>query len=181
MPPLSDTHLIVIRGNSGSGKSTVAQRLRLQAGRGWALVEQDFLRRIVLREREHERDSHHGHGHHDTPSLAPAFIAHNVTFLLQHGYHVILEGILHSPRYGDMLRTLAEAHNGPALFVYLDASFEETVKRHATRPQASEFTPAHMREWYSARDLLGQPTEMVIPENSTLDQTLAAITTAAGL
>jgi uridine kinase len=44
--------LVVIRGNSGSGKSTVTRELRHRYGRGCALVEQDYLRRMVLRERD---------------------------------------------------------------------------------------------------------------------------------
>jgi uridine kinase len=35
------TKLIVIRGNSGSGKSSVAREVRHRYGRGCALVEQD--------------------------------------------------------------------------------------------------------------------------------------------
>jgi 2-phosphoglycerate kinase len=44
--------LIVIRGNSGSGKTTAAHEVRWRYGRGCALVEQDYLRRIVLREHD---------------------------------------------------------------------------------------------------------------------------------
>lgn len=46
----SATRLIVLRGNSGSGKSSVAREVRARFGRGCALVEQDYLRRILLRE-----------------------------------------------------------------------------------------------------------------------------------
>jgi 2-phosphoglycerate kinase len=44
--------LIVIRGNSGSGKSAVAAEIRRRYGRGLALVGQDNLRRHVLREHD---------------------------------------------------------------------------------------------------------------------------------
>src|ERR1700689_4815453 len=44
--------LIVIRGNSASGKSAVAAELRRRHGRGLAIVGQDNLRRQVLRERD---------------------------------------------------------------------------------------------------------------------------------
>ena len=47
-----ETRLIVLRGNSASGKSTVAASLRDRFGRGLALVAQDNLRRQVLRERD---------------------------------------------------------------------------------------------------------------------------------
>jgi hypothetical protein len=44
-----ETRLIVLRGNSASGKSSVAAGLRDRFGRGLALVGRDNLRRIVLR------------------------------------------------------------------------------------------------------------------------------------
>lgn len=44
------TRLVILRGDSASGKSTIAQRLRERLGRGVAWVEQDYLRRTVLRE-----------------------------------------------------------------------------------------------------------------------------------
>lgn len=47
-----ETRPVVLRGNSASGKSSVAAGLRERFGRGLALVSQDNLRRIVLRERD---------------------------------------------------------------------------------------------------------------------------------
>lgn len=44
-----DTRLVVIRGNSASGKSSVAQGLRDHYGRGVAIVGEDVIRRNVLR------------------------------------------------------------------------------------------------------------------------------------
>lgn len=164
-----ETRLVVIRGNSGSGKSTIARRLRHEYGRGCALVEQDYLRRIVLRER-------------DLPGgNAAALIEQTVRFALDHGYHAVLEGILLRDRYGPMLTALRKAHLGRTSVFYLDVSLAETLRRHRTRPQATEFTPADMRGWYAPRDLLGVDDEQVIPESSTLDATVARIAAAAGL
>jgi predicted kinase len=161
--------LVVIRGNSGSGKSTVARELRLRYGRGCALVEQDYLRRVVLREE-------------DRPGgLAPSFIAHAATFILANGYHVVLEGILSADRYRDALDELRRAHRGPAFFFYLDVSLEETLRRHETRPQAAEFTADQMRGWYKAGDLLGFGREQIIPEASTIEETVTHIAAIAGL
>jgi uridine kinase len=42
---VTPTRLIVLRGNSGSGQSTVARAVRERYGRGCALVEQFHLRR----------------------------------------------------------------------------------------------------------------------------------------
>ena len=47
-----ETRLVVVRGNSASGKSSVAAGLRERFGLGLALVGQDNLRRIVLWECE---------------------------------------------------------------------------------------------------------------------------------
>ena len=161
--------LVVIRGNSGSGKSTVARELRLRYGRGCALVEQDYLRRQVLRER-------------DLPGgLAPAFITHTVTFLLANRYHVVLDGIFSAGKYGRALDELRRVHRGPTFFFYLDVSLEETLRRHGTRPQATEFTEDQMRGWYRPKDLLGFAGEQLIPEASTTEETLTFIAAATGL
>ncbi len=40
--------LIMLRGNSGSGKSTVAKELQKRCGRGILLLSQDAVRREIL-------------------------------------------------------------------------------------------------------------------------------------
>ncbi|MEU4779212.1 kinase [Micromonospora sp. NPDC023633] len=163
------TILVCVRGNSGSGKSSIARQLRRRHGRGCALIEQDYLRRVVLRER-------------DKPGgAAPALIEQTVRFALDHGYHVVLEGILHTSRYRAMLTALRDGHLGRSLFVYLDVSLPETLRRHLTRPQAGEFTAAQMSGWYAAHDVLGWPDELVLPETTTLEDAVGAIAVAAGL
>lgn len=75
-------HLIVIRGNSGAGKTTLARWLQLAMGRGTANIGQDHFRRVVLRE-------------HDLPDADNiGLIAQRARHCLAIGYHVILEGIL---------------------------------------------------------------------------------------
>jgi deoxyadenosine/deoxycytidine kinase len=161
---VSTPKLIIIRGNSASGKSTVARALRLRYGRGCALVEQDYLRRVLLR--EHDSVPH---------PIAAGLIVLAARFALDHGYHAIVEGILDRQRYGPMLGDLIAWHTGPASVFYLAASFEETLRRHATRPQATEFSGARMREWFREHDVLGLPGEVVVPQESTLVDTLELI------
>jgi len=156
--------LIVIRGNSGSGKSTVAREVRLRYGRGCALVEQDYLRRVLLREHESVQEP-----------ITPELIGLSVRFALEHGYHVILEGILDRVRYGEAIAALQREHEDATYLFYLDVAFEETLRRHATRPQAAEFTGEHMRDWYRPSDLLALPGERIIPESSTQEETIALI------
>jgi predicted kinase len=171
-PTQSAPKLIVVRGNSGSGKSTVARAIRdAYGGRGCAIVEQDYLRRTVLRE----------HDATDSGGVAPRFITHAARFTLQHGYHTIVEGILATARYRPALLDLIARHAGEAYVYYLDVTFTETIRRHHTRPQAAEFTPAQMRDWFTADDHLGTPGELIIAETSTLDSTIELILTHSGL
>jgi len=157
------TRLIVIRGNSGSGKSSVAKELREAYGRGVAWVSQDLIRRTILREK-------------DQPGAVNIGLIDEVTrYSLKHGYHVILDGILLADRYEPMLTSLARDHPGLSRFYYLDVSLAETLRRHATRPQAAEFGADDMRGWYRPRDLLGGIREHIIPETSTLQETTSLI------
>lgn len=157
------TRLIILRGNSGSGKTTVARAVRTRYGRGCALVEQDYFRRIVLR--EHDVDG----------GIAPALIAQTVRFALDHGYHVVLEGILARARYGAMLTDLCRTHRGRTAAFYLDIPWEETLRRHATRPQAAEFGEAEMRKWYLPHDLLGIDEERIVDQGLSLAETVELV------
>lgn len=158
--------LAVLRGNSGSGKSTVARELRRRHGRGCALVEQDYLRRTVLWE-------------HDFPGgLAPRLVASTARTALEHGYSVVVEGILTASRYREELLGLAEYR---PTFFWFDVSLAETFRRHATRPLAAEVTTDQMASWYLEADLLGVENEHVIPEASTFEQTVELIARVSGL
>lgn len=162
------THLVVLRGNSGSGKSTTARQLRERLGRGTAWVEQDHVRRVLLRER-------------DVPGAANiGLIDLNVRYALDHGYDVVLEGILVGEWYGDMLRRLTAEHRGATLHYYFDIPFAETVVRHGSRANRHEFGPEAMRDWYRAGDLLEGVEQTVIGPDSTLDETVARILTDLG-
>ncbi|WP_067832604.1 kinase [Actinomadura kijaniata] len=162
--------LIVLRGNSGSGKTTVARRLRLaRPHRDVAVVGQDVVRREILRE-------------HDVPGGANiALIDTIVRHTLDAGYHVILEGILAATRYAPMLEALRRDHDGPSHWYYFDIPFEETLRRHATRPQRDEFGPTEMAAWYRPRDLLPTACEKIIPAGSALPETVHRLLTETSL
>jgi predicted kinase len=161
--------LIVIRGNSASGKSAVAAEIRRRHGRGLAIVGQDNLRRQVLRER-------------DVPGAANIdLIDLTARFALDRGFHVIVEGILYADRYGAMLTALIADRAGAALAYYLDVPWAETLRRHASKPQATEYGEREMRAWYRERDLLPGGLEQVIPDGSALDETVRRIMAESGL
>jgi predicted kinase len=163
------TRLIVLRGNSGSGKSSVARALRSAYGDGIAWVSQDLIRRTILKEK-------------DRPGGANIGLIDQVTrYSLDHDYHVVLDGILDSDRYEPMLAALRRDHAGRSFFYYLEASLAETLRRHDTRREADEFTHADMRSWYRPMDLLTGIAEHVISQTSTLQQTTARIIAETGL
>ncbi|MEV6906073.1 hypothetical protein [Amycolatopsis sp. NPDC051071] len=123
------------------------------------MVAQDVVRRTILKER-------------DMPGGVNIGLISTVTrYALDAGLHVIVEGILHAERYGDMLADLVADHCGRTGVYYLDVTFEESLRRHTTRPQANEFGPEHMREWYHERDLLGLAGEQLVPPTSSLHDT----------
>lgn len=158
-----ETCLVVVRGPSGSGKSTIARALRERMGRGTALVEQDYLRRVLLWEK-------------DVPGAVNIGLINTVVrHALDAGCHVVLEGILTASRYGDMLRTLAADHAGTTVLGFLDVSFEETVRRHATRPQSTQFTGEEMAAWWVPGDRLGVAGEMIVGQESSAEQTVRTL------
>jgi thymidylate kinase len=159
----AETRLVVLRGNSGSGKSTVATLLRDRIGRGVAWVEQDYIRRILLRE-------------HDRPEATNiGLVGHTVRYALDSGYHVILEGILHSGRYGAMLAELTGDHRGTTGHYYFDVPFEETVRRHSFRAQRNDFTAHDMLEWFEPLDLVRSLDQRVVPATCTALETVEMI------
>lgn len=165
----TETRLIILRGNSGSGKSSVAQGIRDRYGRGIAIVGQDNLRRIVLRER-------------DVPGGANiGLIDITARYALDHGYHVVLEGILQRGHYGEMLRGIASDHRGITRAYYFDVSFEETLRRHATKPQATEYGEREMRRWFNPDDLVPGLDEQRISEETSLVGAVDLIMHEAGL
>jgi predicted kinase len=163
--------LIIIRGNSGSGKSTLAREVRqslAQQDIKAALVEQDYLRRTLLKEREVDGG--------DNIDL----IEQTVRFALKRGYWVVLEGMLVFARYGAMLTRLVGCCDRS--FVYwMDISFEETLRRHRTKPNAHEFGEPELRRWWNGHDVSQLPGERVIPAEWALYESVRGILADVGL
>ncbi len=163
------TILVVLRGNSGSGKTTTAREVRLRCGRGIAIVSQDVIRRDLLREK-------------DVPGgVNIGLIDAIARYALDRGYHVILEGILHSTHYGDMLGRLRDEHRGLTVGFYFDVPFEETLRRHASKPQAAEYGEREMRSWYRPLDLVPELEEHRIDASHSLDEAIELVIAGSGL
>ena len=145
--------LIILRGNSGCGKTSTAYLLQRQLGYGTMLVSQDVVRREMLRVKDSESN----------PAIQLMYdlcIYGNSV-----GYTVILEGILSNKKYGAMLHRLLDDFQGEKLIYYFDISFEETVRRHATKPNAHEFGESEMRQWWKDHDILDVPGERLLGDH----------------
>ncbi|MDE3722850.1 AAA family ATPase [Nocardiopsis sp. N85] len=163
----SSSRLIVLRGNSASGKSTVARSLRARYGRGLAIISQDVVRRDVLKEKDRPGAVNVG--------LIDLMVRH----CLAGGFHVVLEGIFHVAHYGEMLTRLVRDHRGHCY--YFDIPFETTLERHATEPVADAFGEAEMRRWWRPRDLLPGGVEEIIDEHNSVEQSMTRILDDCGL
>ena len=158
---------MVVRGNSGSGKSTVARALRSGADVVW--VSQDLLRREVL-------------GARDVPGgLTVDLVDAAARFALDRGCNVVVDGILGASKYGAMLRCLARDHLGVTRAYLLDVPFEETVRRHATKPVADDFGEAELRDWYHPTPLVPGLDETVVGPESSAERTASSIRADIGL
>lgn len=165
--------LIIIRGNSGSGKTTVAKEIRNRIGDGLSddtmLIQQDVLRRDMLRERD-------ALDKHSTIELIELI----AEFGRKQGRMVIVEGIFSAKKYGAMLRTLASKFDEVYAY-YFDLPFEETLVRHTSKPNAHEFGEKEMREWWKEKDYLGISGEKTLHEGMSIEDIVGEIMSDIGI
>lgn len=166
---MNNQKLIIIRGNSGSGKSAVAERLREVLTGKVAVVGLDTLRRTILMEEDSLENT-------DIIGL----LEQTVTYCLEKGYTVVLEGILSKPKYKEVLVRLMEKAGCNVGVFYIDVSLEETVRRHKNKAVADEFGEEEMKSWYQPKNYLDIPGEVIIPEDSSLEETVALIQRVVG-
>lgn len=158
----ASTRLIVLRGDSGSGKTTTAAALRPLLGRKTAVIHQDYFRRELLAGGEKEARSA------DAAVLVDATARQSLDL----GYDVILDGIFNLRDYAARLEQLWRDHRGVTRIYQFDVGFDETVRRHETRELRHTFTAERMREWYDG----WQPLQFVEEGRIGPDETLAQIT-----
>lgn len=149
------TKLIIIRGNSGSGKTTIAKKLQRRLGKGTLLVSQDVVRREMLMVNDTRNN------------LAIDLIKQIAEYGIGKTPYVIVEGILANIRYRNMLLSLIESFDGNAYVYYFDLSFEETFRRHVSKPNQSEFGQFEMRRWWNEEDYLGIENEVFFHDRSS--------------
>lgn len=156
--------LIILRGNSGSGKTSVSKELQKRFGRNTLLISQDVVRREMLWEKD-------GAGNLALPLLMN---------LLEYGRKnceiSILEGILNSEWYAPLFeKALSEYGMDNISAFYYDLPFEETLLRHETKPNRHEFGEEQMRGWFIEKDFLRNIPERVITKDKSFSDTVDMI------
>ncbi|OCA84918.1 hypothetical protein A8L44_11155 [Bacillus sp. FJAT-27986] len=150
-----ESNLIILRGNSGSGKTTIAKSIQDQLGKGTLLVSQDNVRREMLKVQDREGN------------LSIDLIRQIAEYGKGRCEHTIVEGILNKSRYGQMLNDLIQFYGGKAYIFYFDLSFEETVKRHLSRDKKEEFGVDALRKWWTPNDYLEVENEVKVTGHLT--------------
>lgn len=152
--------LIMIRGNSGSGKTTVSRELQKRFGRNTMLISQDMIRLQMLNTKDVE--------------ALPLIIS-----LLQYGRQnsniTILEGILDSEVYMPLFEAAIKEYGINIFAFYYDLPFEETLLRHSTKPNKAEFGEADMKRWWKEKDYINVIPEQVITSNISISDTVDMI------
>ncbi len=164
------SRLIILRGNSGSGKTTAAKALQKRFGPNTMLISHDMIRMQIL----------HVSGKTGIEKSQPLMIE-LLKYGRQHSEITILEGILDSVEYRELFECcLLEYGAGNIDAFYYDLPFEETLLRHQTKPNRMEFGEAEMRRWWREKDYLPMIREQIITREISLDELVEMICQTIG-
>lgn len=149
--------LIILRGNSGSGKSSLARRLQRELGRNTLVISQDTVRREMLWARDGA----------DTAALP--LLLHLLRYGHEHSAVTVLEGILYADWYRPLFQEAVRLYGEDVFAYYYDLPFEETLRRHGTKPNRAEFGEEAMRRWWREKDYIGFILEKTIGADVPLE------------
>lgn len=158
-----EVRLIILRGNSGSGKTTTGKALQKKFGHGTMLISQDVVRREMLYVK-------------DGPNTeACQLLKELVLYGKRHCNIIILEGILNSNWYKELFENLLNEFNSKVFAYYFDIPFEETLNRHKNKSNAHEFGEKEMKRWWNEKDLLDSIPEVCIHKELSLNEVVDMI------
>ncbi len=158
--------LIVLRGNSGSGKTTIAKELQNKFGRNTMLISQDVIRRDMLKVKDGE----------DTQALP--LMKELLIYGSNHSNIVILEGIMYADWYKPLFELAMQLYGTEVYSYYFDLPFEETLKRHQTKPNCHEFGEDAMRRWWRENDFSDVLNEVCITAEKNVESIVEDICNA---
>lgn len=155
--------LIILRGNSGSGKTTIARELQQRFGRNTMLISQDVIRRDMLRVRDGE----------NTPALP--LMKELLIYGSNHSDIVILEGIMYADWYKPLFELAVQLYEKRVYAYYFDIPFEETVRRHRTKPNCNDFGKEEMCRWWREKDFSDVLNEVSITSEREMESIVSEI------
>lgn len=157
---MADT-IIIIRGNSGSGKTTVAKELCKKLSSDCMLLSQDVIRRDILHTKDGENNT--------AIDLLKMLIMYGKT----QSKIIIFEGILKFQWYSSIFDVIKKNFSNIYSYYY-DLPFEETVKRFETKSDTS-YTKEDMKRWWNEKDYLNFNNEKTISINMSVDNVVEMI------
>lgn len=152
--------LVILRGNSGSGKTTVSKELQKRFGRNTMLISQDMVQLQMLYAKDAE---------------ALPLIIQLLKYGRQNSDITILEGILDSEVYESLFEVAVKEYGADIFAFYYDLPFEETLQRHATKPNRAEFGEQDMRRWWKEKDYSNVISEKIITRDMSISDTVDMI------
>jgi len=131
-------HLILIRGPSAAGKTSLAVDLHKRIKGKVVVLHKDFF--------------HYGY-HTEIPHKGKVdvkLLLENITnFYLKSGFSVIVDGVYGGPQYKanvTALRRIARKHKARFIPILIHVSLEKCLKRNIKRGR--KIPEAHVRKWY---------------------------------
>ncbi|MFD5213673.1 AAA family ATPase [Microbacterium sp. NPDC058345] len=161
----ASTRLVILRGDSASGKTTTALALRPLLGPRTALIHQDHFRRELLENPDRFQRARD----------ASLLIIGAARQSLDLGYDVILDGIFNLRDYAEPLDALARDHRGTTRVYQFDVGLDETIRRHERRPLRAAFGPDKLREWHDGWQPLPETPETRVSASVTTDALVSRI------
>ena len=156
--------LVILRGNSGSGKTIVAKKLQEKFGPNTMMLSNDMIRMEVL----------HVWGDEGIAKSEPLMIN-----LLKYGRKnseiTILEGILPANEYHRLFESAIEEYGQNIFAYYYDLPFKETLLRHNTKPNRNDFSEADMKRWWREKDFINFIPETILTKELRLEDTVELI------
>ena len=92
-----------------------------------------------------------------------------------HSHIVILEGILDADKYKSLFELAVQLYDTEIYSYYFDITFEETLKRHKTKPNCNDFGEADMRRWWKEKDYSEVLKESIITDEQDLQSIIQNI------
>ncbi len=157
--------LIILRGNSGSGKTTTAKKLQEKFGPNTMLISHDMVRMQILHVWSAEGLRRSG-----------PLMVNLLKYGKQNSDVTIMEGILPTENYQFLFEIALEEFGQDNISAYYyELPFEETLVRHSTKPNRDEFGETEMRKWWKEKDYMGIIPEKLIYKEDALETTVERI------